>query len=151
MMIYKDISLGVDPPASNDSMSGEGFDHFKIFNHMKTRRKSSALDVAKSRWSGLVSIDPQLDLGNGMGAVQYKSSIDAVEAKLMDVMNKAAEMEAVRAELRDMERELNDMSDLYQRAVSVKFGYNSSEYMAAGGTRKKDRRRPVRLQVSSPA
>lgn len=99
----------------------------------------------------MVSIDPQLDLGNGMGVVQYKTSIDAVESKLMEVLNKASEMEAVRAELRDMERELNDLSDLYQRAVSVKYGYNSSEYVAAGGTRKKDRRRPVRLQVSSPA
>jgi len=28
MMIYKDISLGVDPPASDDIKSGEGFDDF---------------------------------------------------------------------------------------------------------------------------
>lgn len=28
MMIYKDILLGVDPPASNDIKSGEGFDDF---------------------------------------------------------------------------------------------------------------------------
>ena len=122
----------------------------KFSNTMKIRRKSSALDMARSRWSGLVSIDPQLDLGNGLSIVQYKTSIDAVDAKLLEVLNKASEMEVVRAELRDMERELNDMSDIYQRAVSVKYGYNSSEYMAAGGTRKKDRRRPVRLQVSSP-
>jgi hypothetical protein len=33
----------------------------------KVRRKSTSLDVAKSRWQGLASQDPAMDLGNGLG------------------------------------------------------------------------------------
>lgn len=118
---------------------------------MLVRRKSTPLEVAKSRWQGMVSQDPQMDLGNGLSATAYKTSIEAVEAKLMRVNNIAAENQTERAELRDMERELSDLNDRYFRGTASKFGTSSSEYMALGGTRKKDRRRSGLLDSSSPA
>lgn len=39
LMIYKDISLGVDPPASDDIKSGEGLDDFIIFKHNENKKK----------------------------------------------------------------------------------------------------------------
>ncbi len=118
---------------------------------MFARRKCTSLDVAKSRWQGMVSRDPEMDLGNGLSARTYKASIDAVEAKLMRVNNIAAENQTVRAELRDMERELGDLNDRYFKGTASKFGTSSSEYMAIGGTRKKDKRKSSLLDESSPA
>jgi hypothetical protein len=118
---------------------------------MLVRRKSTVLDVAKSRWQGMVSQNPEMDLGSGLNAAAYKASIEALEAKLMRVNNIAAENQTERAELRDMERELRDLNDRYFRGTAAKFGTSSSEYMAVGGTRKKDRRKSGLSDVSSPA
>ncbi|MBK8626788.1 MAG: hypothetical protein IPN86_14865 [Saprospiraceae bacterium] len=55
----------------------------------------------------------------------------------------------LRSILIDAEVELNDYSDHIMRGVSVKFGLNSAEYVSVGGTRKKDKKRPVRKTMSS--
>jgi len=36
------------------------------------------------------------------------------------------------------------------RGVSVKFGMNSAEYISVGGTQKKDKKRPICKNMSSP-
>jgi hypothetical protein len=118
---------------------------------MLIRRKSTSLDVAKSRWQGMVSKDPEMDLGNGLSAVAYKTAIDALEAKMLRVNRVSAEAQTERAELREMEQEMNDLNDRFFKGTAAKFGTSSSEYMAIGGTRKKDRRRPALSNVPSPA
>lgn len=54
MMIYKDILLGVDPPASDDIKSGEGFDDFIIFNHNENKKKifSTGHGQEQMEWIG---------------------------------------------------------------------------------------------------
>ncbi len=118
---------------------------------MLIRRKSTPLDVAKSRWQGMVSQDPKMDLGNGLTADTYKTAIDALEAKVLRVNNVSAEAQIIRSELRELEQEMRDLNDRYFRGISSKFGTSSSEYMAVGGTRKKDRRRSGLLDVPSPS
>jgi len=105
------------------------------------RRKSTPLDVAKTRWQGLVSQDPVMDLGNGLGVQAYEGSITVVDTQLLKVNNLAAEIQTERAKLVEMERELSDLNDRYMKATAAKYGTSSMEYMAIGGVRKKDRRR----------
>ncbi len=118
---------------------------------MLVRRKSTPLDVAKSRWQGMVSQDPLMDLGNGLSTIAYKAEIDILEEKLLRVNNIAAENQTERAELRELERNMRDLNDRYFKGTSAKFGTSSLEYMAIGGTRKKDRKRPDLSDSSSPA
>ena len=94
---------------------------------MLVRRKSTSLDVAKSRWQGMVSKDPVMDLGNGLSAVAYKTAIDALDAKMLHVNKVSAEAQTERAELREMEREMNDLNDRFFKATAAKFGTSSSE------------------------
>ena len=105
------------------------------------RRKSASLDVAKSRWQGLVSQDPVMDLGNGLGVQAYEVSITALNMQLLKVNNLAADLQTERARLVEMEREMGDLNDRYMRATAAKYGTSSMEYMAIGGVRKKDIRR----------
>ena len=105
------------------------------------RRKSTSLDVAKSRWQGLVSQDPVMDLGNGLGVQAYEGSITALDMQLLKVNNLAADLQTERARLVEMEREMGDLNDRYMKATAAKYGTSSMEYMAIGGVRKKDRRR----------
>ncbi|MBK8053759.1 MAG: hypothetical protein IPK35_10950 [Saprospiraceae bacterium] len=114
------------------------------------RRKSTALDVARSRCQGLSSQDPQMDLGNGLGVQSYQSSIAAVEVQLLKVNNKAADLQAERALLREMEKELRDLNDRFMKATAAKFGTSSYEYMAIGGVRKMDRKRRTSFVPPSP-
>ena len=117
---------------------------------MKTRRKSAAIIAAQDRLSGLMNIDPIIDLGNGLSAQSYQDKIEMTEAKLNAYVNAVAKADAARAMLIDAEKELSDVSDHIMRGVSVKFGMNSAEYVSVGGTRKKDKKRPVRKNMSSP-
>lgn len=117
---------------------------------MKTRRRSAAIIAAQDRLSGLMNIDPIIDLGNGLSAQSYQDKIEMTEAKLNAYVNAVAKADAARAMLIDAEKELKDFSDQIMRGVSVKFGMNSAEYVSVGGTRKKDRKRPIRKNMSSP-
>jgi hypothetical protein len=114
----------------------------------KVRRKSASLDVAKSRWQGLASQDPAMDLGNGLGVQAYGVSITALEMQLLKVNNLAAELQTERAKLVEMEREMGDLNDRYFKATAAKYGTSSMEYLAIGGVRKKDIRRRS-SQISS--
>ncbi len=117
---------------------------------MKTRRRSAAIIAAQDRLSGLMNIDPIIDLGNGLSAQSYQDKIAMTEAKLNAYVNAVAKADAARAMLIDAEKELSDFSDHIMRGVSVKFGMNSAEYVSVGGTRKKDKKRPIRKNMSSP-
>lgn len=117
---------------------------------MKTRRKSAAIIAAQDRRAGLVNIDPEIDLGNGLSAQSYQTKIEMTESKLNAYVNAVAKADAARVTLMDAEKELKDFSDHIMRAVSVKFGLNSAEYVSVGGTRKKDKKRPVRKNMPSP-
>ena len=117
---------------------------------MKTRRRSAAIIAAQDRLSGLMNIDPIIDLGNGLSAQSYQDKIQMTEAKLNAYVNAVAKADAARAILIDAEKELKDFSDHIMRGVSVKFGMNSAEYVSVGGTRKKDRKRPIRKNMSPP-
>lgn len=115
------------------------------------RRKSTPLDVAKTRSQGLMSQDPAMDLGNGLGVQPYLVEIAALELQLLKVNNMAAEMQTERAKLRAMEREMRDLNDRYMKATAAKFGTSSYEYMAIGGVRKNERRRPTFSATPSPS
>ena len=117
---------------------------------MKTRRRSAAIIAAQDRLSGLMNIDPIIDLGNGLSAQSYQDKIEMTGAKLNAYVNAVAKADAARALLIDAEKELSDFSDHIMRGVSVKFGMNSAEYVSVGGTRKKDKKRPIRKNMSSP-
>ena len=115
------------------------------------RRKSVPLDVAKTRSQGLMSQDPEMDLGNGLGVQPYLVSIDVLETQLLKINNMAAEMQTERAKMRQLEREMRDLNDRYMKATAAKFGTSSYEYMAIGGVRKNERRRPTFSASPSPS
>ncbi|MBC7886062.1 MAG: hypothetical protein H7X99_11350 [Saprospiraceae bacterium] len=115
------------------------------------RRKSTSLDVARSRWQGLLSQDRAMDLGNGLDVQSYQASIAAIETQLSKVNNLAAEIQTERSKLKRMERELNDLNDRYMKATAAKYGTSSLEYMAIGGVPKNERRRPSSSESPSPS
>jgi len=115
------------------------------------RRKSTPLDVAKTRSQGLMSQDPAMDLGNGLDVQSYLVAIGALDAQLLKINNMAADMQTERAKMRQMEREMRDLNDRYMKGTAAKFGTSSYEYMAIGCVRKNERRRPTFAATPSPS
>ncbi len=115
------------------------------------RRKSNSLDVARSRWQGLLSQDPNMDLGNGLDVQTYGNSIADLEKQLSKVNNLSAEIQTERAKLVEQEREMNDLNDRYMKATAAKYGTSSLEYMAIGGKRKNEKKKSSSMQPPSPS
>jgi len=109
----------------------------------RKKRKSSAMDKARKRLAGVKSIDPLLDLGNGLSAAEYDAKIETLEDAL-EVYNEV--LSTADEKLNEVEREedeLNELSDRMLKGVGAAFGTDSNEYEMAGGTRKSEKKPPT--------
>ena len=104
------------------------------------RKKTSSKTYEKAfrRLAAVKSIDTNFDLGNGLSAANYQSSIDTVKTA-MDAYNTSLSIVDQNLNtLKDNERKLQDISERILTGVAAKFGKNSSEYEQAGGVKKSD-------------
>jgi uncharacterized protein YukE len=94
--------------------------------------------------ASLKSIDPTLDLGNGLTVESYQQSIDQV-SKAMEAYNTQLSLaDSLRSSIKEKEKLLRTFSERMLTGVAAKFGKDSEQYQKAGGTRTSERRRPKR-------
>ena len=110
----------------------------------RLKRTSLLLDKARIRANNLVSIDPGLDLGNGLSVPAYQEQINALQTTLDRHNNLLSELDAIANDIAAAEKTLADYSERMLNGVSVRFGKDSNEYEKAGGVRKSERKKPVR-------
>jgi hypothetical protein len=115
----------------------------QIFMSLK-KRKSKVLEEAQKRLAGLESIDLNLDLGNGLSVATYKTDIQSGIDKLDELNQAKSKHDGLSTEMKVYEKRMRDTSEMILEAVGTKYGHDSEEYVKAGGTRKSDRKRPVR-------
>ncbi|PSN15599.1 hypothetical protein C7271_20760 [filamentous cyanobacterium CCP5] len=113
------------------------------------KRNSSALSKAERRNEALLSLNPDLDLGNGLPVEQYETHINDVREKLAAYNVARATVGVAQNALVEAERKLNIYSSQMLSGIAAVYGRESDEYEMAGGTRTSDRRRPTRT-VASP-
>ncbi len=115
----------------------------------RRKRKSIAVEHATTRAAALASIDPKLDLGNGMTLAAYNTAItaqgDAVEQYNTDLSNLDASLTNIKAN----EKGLDQLSTRMLKGVASKFGEDSDEYEKAGGKRTSERARPQRKPAAA--
>ena len=100
------------------------------------------LDKGRTRLSAVISIDPVLDLGNGITAALYKAEIDNLTEKL-SVYN--TNLSTIDDQYNACITQMGIVADWSERVltgVASKYGKNSSEYEMAGGVRKSERKKP---------
>jgi hypothetical protein len=110
----------------------------------RIKRGSPAIISAEKRLSGLVTIDPKLDLGNGNSITDYQAKITSTQTQLENYNTKLSELDTAKNNLDQAELELDAYSANMRTAVGLKYGRNSNEYEQAGGTRTSERKAPVR-------
>ena len=102
------------------------------------------LDKARTRLSGVKSIDPALDLGNGISVDNYQREVTVMTGNLEEY-NKA--LSIVDNLYNVCVAQLDVIKDWNERVlagVASKYGKNSSEYEMAGGVKKSERKKYIR-------
>jgi uncharacterized protein YukE len=115
----------------------------------RLKRSSKVVDKAEKRLAGLVTISPELDLGQGLTAQTFSAEIEKLRQRLTGYNSTLAAVDAANNEILAAEKELADLSEQMLIAVAYKYGKNSSEYTMAGGVAKTRRKRAVR-KTSDP-
>jgi len=115
----------------------------------RLKRKSVALETARSRRTGLNSITKPIDFGANTTKEAFLAKITAFEARLNAYNQKVAELDDEQNNIDDDERELIQWNKRILSAGEASFGSDSSEYELLGGTRTSDRKRPTRRVPAS--
>lgn len=109
---------------------------------MARRKKASAiLNKAEKRLASIKSIDPKLDLGNGMTAAWYEKEVIKLRQHIEQYNTMLSQVDDAANAIETAEKQLSSASENMLMGVKIKFGRDSSQYEMAGGTRLSDRRR----------
>lgn len=97
------------------------------------KRRSVILEKAQTRLQGLQSVDPTMDLGNGLSLQNYAELIEASGIQLQTHNSALAEADRTRIEFAEIEASVSALSSRILSAVAAMYGKNSKEYEMAGG------------------
>jgi uncharacterized protein YukE len=113
------------------------------------KRSSLILADAQKRASALASIDAALDLGGGLTLQAFNQQVASLQAKLDEYNTALSRVDELGNQLKAQEKKVQDLHERMLAGVAAKYGRDSDEYEKAGGTRKSERKRPVRKPKSS--
>ncbi len=115
------------------------------------KKSSKDFENAIKRMASLKSIDPALDLGNGLTVETYQQSIDQV-SNVMEAYNTQLSLaDSLSSSLKEKEKLLRSFTERMLTGVAAKFGKDSEQYQKAGGTKKSERKKPKRKMAKVAA
>ena len=119
---------------------------------MAYRKKSipKAVQAAQKRIDGMKSIDPALDLGNGVSVATMEAAVKKVTDGIGLYNTMLSQIDQVS---NDNDADIKAMNELNSRALKggeFKYGRNSNEYEMIGGTRTSERKKPVKKDTPKP-
>ncbi|MBD2500452.1 hypothetical protein [Anabaena azotica] len=111
---------------------------------MRRQRSSPILKKAVRRAAGMNSINPNLDVGNGLTLPAFSKLINTMQTKENAYNSALANLDKLYQEMLETERQLADMTEHILMGVGVVYGKSSVEYGMAGGVPKNQRRKRLR-------
>jgi hypothetical protein len=115
----------------------------------RRKRSSQVLEKAVRRASGINSIDPNLDVGNGLTLPAFLSLIETMRNKENAYNSALSQLDKLYREMLETEGQLADMAEHILMGVGTRYGKSSIEYGMAGGVPKNQRRRGRRGESPS--
>ena len=112
---------------------------------MAYKKKTSAeIEKARRRFSGIATLGTGLDLGSGLTTVAYKSAINTTEVALDSYNQLLSQADGAHATFLKLEKDLANISERMLAGIGTKYGFDSIEYEKGGGTRKSEKKKPVK-------
>jgi hypothetical protein len=115
----------------------------------RRKRTSQLLEKAVRRAASMSSIDPGLDLGNGLTLPAFSTLIETMRSRENAYNSALSNLDKLYREMLETERELGDMAEHMLLGVATRYGKSSVEYGMAGGVPKNQRRRGLRGETLS--
>ncbi len=102
-----------------------------------------AIERARTRLAAVKSIDPDLDLGNGITTLNYETEINALNRDLQAYNTALSTVDDLYNNCIAKIATMRDWNERVLAGVATKFGKNSSQYEMAGGVKKSDHKKRV--------
>lgn len=99
---------------------------------------------AEARMNGSKSIDIDLDLGGDLKMAGFQTVITANRNAIEDYNTTLSSLDQKLNLINSTDKAVREYSQRWLNAVGSKYGYDSDEYEMAGGTRKSERKKPVK-------
>ena len=115
----------------------------------RQKRKSNVLESALKRVAGMLAIDPNLDLGNGLTVPLFGKEVSLLEQSLTDYNLLLAQSDESQNKADAQEKSVRELSERMLEGIGSKFGHDSNEYEMASGKRKSERKRPIRKKKAA--
>ncbi|WP_026082345.1 hypothetical protein [Mastigocladopsis repens] len=117
----------------------------------RRKRSSQMLEKAARRAASINSIDPNLDLGNGLTLPAFSTLIETMRTRENAYNSALSQLDKLYREMLQTERELGDMAEHMLLGVATRYGKSSVEYGMAGGVPKNQRRKGLRGELPTPS
>ncbi len=116
---------------------------------MRPTRTSPFLEDGLRRLERIKAITPLPNFGTGFSLVEYETHLTAHQVALANYNTAVATLDRLLTQLKDFDRMTRDMRERILTAIAFIYGKDSDEYVAAGGIRKSERKRPRPRTASS--
>jgi hypothetical protein len=117
----------------------------------RRKRTSLVLERAVRRGASINSIDPNLDLGNGLTLRAFSTLIETMRTRENEYNTALSTLDKLYREMLETESELADMTEHMLMAVATRYGKSSVEYGMAGGIPKNQHRKGLRGESPTPS
>ncbi len=124
--------------------------YYRVCVMARQKRSSKVLLRAVRRAAAIHSIDPNLDLGNGLTLPAFLSLIEKMQMREKVYNSALSNLDGLYREMLETERELGDMAEHMLMSVGTRYGKSSVEYGKAGGVPKNQRRKGLRGELPIP-
>lgn len=110
---------------------------------------SPILEDSLRRLERIRAIDPLPNFGTGFSIDDYETSLNELRSILGSYNTSIGAADQLLTQLKMKERSIRDLRERVLTAIAFIYGKDSDEYVAAGGIRKSERKRPRPRNVSS--
>lgn len=111
---------------------------------------SAVLEDSLRRLERIKAIDPPPNFGTGFSIADYETSLNELRLVLGSYNTAIGTVDQFLTQLKMKEKGIRDKRERVLTAIAFIYGKDSDEYVAAGGIRKSERKRP-RPRTSSSA
>jgi uncharacterized protein YukE len=116
----------------------------------RLKRTSPTLTVAQSRIAALETINPKLDLGNGISVKAFNAKIEETRQALEEYNKALSAIDQSRSRVTELERSLASLSTRMLSGVATLYGRTSSEYEMTNGSKRRRTRSVVTPESPAP-
>lgn len=110
----------------------------------KKRKIPASIQEVQKRIAGMKSIDPKLDLGNGVSVDTMEAAVETVVAGIEDYNTTLSSLDGKGNTIDANIKTAVELSTRALKGGEFKYGKNSDEYEKFGGTRSSERKKPDR-------